>query len=65
MIQSAGFLTDITGITSVLGNFVSFPFKTLESYSKELSNVDTNKNKNNKNNLYIDARLNMIAKNVK
>ena len=65
MIQSGGFLTDITGIKSVLDNFVSFPFKTLESYSKELSNVDTNKNKNNKNNLYIDARLNMIGKNVK
>ena len=65
MIQSGGFLTDITGITSVLDNFVKFPFKTLESYSKELSNVDTNKNKNNKNNLYIDARLNMIGKNVK
>ena len=63
MIQSGGFLTDITGI--ILDNFVSFPFKTLESYSKELSNVDTNKNKNNKNNLYIDARLNMIGKNVK
>ena len=63
MIQSGGFLTDITGI--ILDNFVSFPFKTLESYSKELSNVDTNKNKNNKNNLYIDARLNMIGKDVK
>ena len=58
-------MTDITGITSALDNFVSFPFKILESYSKELSNADTNKNKNNKNNLYIDAGLNMIGKNVK
>ena len=53
-------MTDITGITSGVDNFVNFSFKVLESYSKELSNVDTNKHKNNKNNLYIDAGLNMI-----
>ena len=32
-------------------------------YSKELSNIDTKKiNKNNRNNLFIDAGLNMILK---
>ena len=40
MIQSGGFLTDISGITSGLYNI---PFKVLESYSEELSNVDTKK----------------------
>ena len=39
----------------------------LESYSKELNNIDTKKYKNNKNknNLYIDAGLNMIGKRFK
>ena len=37
----------------------------LESYSKELSNIDTKKCKNNKNNLYTDAGLNMIGKKMK
>ena len=57
MIQSGGFLTDIFGITSGLDSIVNFAFKLLESYSKELNNVDTKKCKNNKNNnnLYIDA----------
>ena len=41
MIQSGEFLTDISSITFGLDNFVNFPFKVLESYSKELSNADT------------------------
>ena len=58
MIKSGGFLTDITG----LDNFVNFPFKILESYSKELSNIKKHNNK--KNNLYIDAGLNIIGKKI-
>ena len=65
MIQSGGFSTDISGITSGLDKFVNFPFKVLKSYSKELGNIDTKKHKNNKNNLYIDAGLNMIGKDIK
>ena len=65
MIQSGGFLTDISGITSGLDNFVNFPFKVLESCSKELSNIDIKKNQNNKNNLYIDAGFNMIDEKIK
>ena len=42
----------ISGITSGLDNFANFPFKVLESYSKELSNTDIEKYKNNKNNLF-------------
>ena len=37
MIQSGGFLTDITG----LDNSVNFPFKVLDSYSNKLNNIDT------------------------
>ena len=40
MIQSGGFLTDISSISSCLNNFVNFPFKVLESFSKELSDID-------------------------
>ena len=36
MIQSGGFLTDMTVITSGLYNF---SFKVLKSYSKEISNI--------------------------
>ena len=50
-------MTDISGITSDLDNFVISLFKVLESYSKELSNIDTKKYKNNKNNFFIDPRL--------
>ena len=54
MIQSEGFLADTTGIMTGLDNFIKFPFKLLNSYEKELSNVGTKKlNKNN----YIDAGL--------
>ena len=48
MIQSGGFMTDISGIISGLHNFVNFSLKVLESYSKGLSNTDTKKYKNNK-----------------
>ena len=66
IVQSGGFLADITGITSGLDNIVNFPIKVLESYSKELNNIATKKYKNNnKNNLYIDAGLNMIGKKIK
>ena len=38
----------------------------MESYSKELSNIDTKKiNKNNLNNHFIDAGLNITSKLVK
>ena len=59
MIQSRGFVTDISGIISGLDKFVSFPSKVLKSYSKELCNIYT------KNNLFIDAELNMIGKRIK
>ena len=39
MIQSGGSLPDKTSI----GNFVNFPLKVLESYSKALDNIDTEK----------------------
>ena len=55
----------ITGITSGLDNFFNFPYKVLKSYSKELSNIDTKKYKNNKNYLFIDSGLNMIGKKIK
>ena len=64
MIQSGGFLNDISGITSGLYNIVNFSFRALKSYSKGLNNIDTKnyKNNKNKNNLYIDVGLNMIGK---
>ena len=65
IIQSGESLTDITGITSGLDNFVNFLFKLLESCSKELSNINTKIYKNNKNDLYIDPGLNMIGKKIK
>ena len=67
MKQSGWFLTDITGIISGLDNIVIFPIKVLESYSKELNNIDTKKYKNNKNknNLYIDAGLIWLAKDLR
>ena len=58
-------MTGITGITSGLDNFFNFPYKVLKSYSKELSNIDTKKYKNNKNYLFIDSGLNMIGKKIK
>ena len=54
-----------TGISGI-DNFVIFLFKMENSYLKELNNIDTNKiNKNNKNNFFIDAGINMIVKTIK
>ena len=62
MIQSGGIMTGIPGID----NFISFPFKIENPYLIELSNTDTKKiNKNNRNNTFIDAELNMIGKKIK
>ena len=41
IIQSGGFLADISGITSALDKIVNFPVKVLESYLKEFNNIDT------------------------
>ena len=40
MIQSGGFITDISGITSSLDKFISFASQMLELLSKELRNTD-------------------------
>ena len=43
-------------------NFIEFPFKLLNLYEKELSNIDTKRfNKNN----YVDSGLNLIGKKMK
>ena len=55
MIQSGGFLADITG----LNYFVNFPFKALESYSKEIKNTGTKKLSND---ILVDAGLNKFDK---
>ena len=55
MIQSGGFLADITG----LNYFVNFPFKALESYSKEINNTGTKKSSND---ILVDAGLNKFDK---
>ena len=65
MIQPGEFLTNMLNITSGLESFVKFPFKVLQSYSKNLGNINTIKYKNNKNNLFIDAGLNIIGKKIK
>ena len=41
MIQTGGFLTDISGITSAIDTFVSILLKMGNSYLKELSNMST------------------------
>ena len=60
-------MPDIFGISVVsdikfgLDSFIESPFKLLNSYEKELSNIDTKKlNKNN----YTDSELNMIGKKI-
>ena len=61
-------LSEVSGIKSDLDNIVNFSFKVLESYWKELNKIDTkkyNNNNNNKNNLYIDAGLNITGKKIK
>ena len=62
MIQSGGSLPDKTSID----NFVNFPLKVLESYSKALDNIDAEKKKNNNNekNLFTDTGLNIIGKKI-
>ena len=59
MIQSGGVMTGISG----MDNFINFPFEMENLYLKELSNIDTKKI--NRNNLFIDAGLNIIGKKVK
>ena len=60
-------LSEVSGIKSDLDNIVNFSFKVLESYWKELNKIDTKKynNNNNKNNLYIDAGLNITGKKIR
>ena len=62
MIQSGGSLPYKTSID----NFVNFPLKVLESYSKALDNIDAEKKKNNNNekNLFTDTGLNIIGKKI-
>ena len=49
-------MLQLGGFSAGLDNFIEFPFKLLNSYAKELSNIDTKKlSKNN----YIDAGLNL------
>ena len=46
--------------TSDIDTLIDFLFKMANSYLKELSNIDTKKiNKNNRDNLLIDAGLSM------
>ena len=54
-------MTDINRFISSLDNNANFPFKVLESFSKELNNFRKYKNNQNKNNLYLDE----IGKNIK
>ena len=62
MIQSGGIMTGVPGID----NFINFPFKIENPHLIELSNTDTKKiNKNNRNNTFIDAELNMFGKKIK
>ena len=65
MIQSGGFLTDISSVTSTLDNIFKFAFKVKNSYSNEISNISHKKFKNNDKNLVVDARLNLIGKKMK
>ena len=47
-------------------NLINFLLKLMELYSRELSNINTKKiNKNNENDLFIDAGLNMTSKKSK
>ena len=60
-------MTNISAVTSGLDNIVSFAMKVMESYLKELNNIDTKKYKKNKNkkNLDKDAGLRMVANKIK
>ena len=47
-------------------NLINFLLKLMELYSRELSDINTKKiNKNNENDLFIDAGLNMTSKKSK
>ena len=65
MIQSGGFLTDISSVTSTLDNIFKFAFKVKNSYSNEISNISHKKFKIIDKNLVVDARLNLIGKKMK
>ena len=59
-------MTNISGYTYAIDNFLKFPFKMGHWYLKELSTMDTKKAyKNNERNLLVDAGLNMIGKKIK
>ena len=62
MIQSGELLTDIINVISSLDNFFKFPFKVINSYWNEISNINNKKiYKNNDKNLLIHAILNVIG----
>ena len=67
MIQSVvGFLPQTKIGTSGIDNFHKCSHKITNSYLKVLTNVDTRKiNKKNRNNIFIDAELNMIGNNIR
>ena len=47
-------------------NLINFLLKLMELYSRELSNINTKKiSKNNENDLFIDAGLNMTSRKSK
>ena len=54
-------MTDINGFISSLDNNANFPFKVLESFSKELNDFKKYKNNQNKNNFHLDE----IGKKIK
>ena len=43
MIQSGGFLTDISRVTSTVDNNFKFPSKWMNSHSNEISNINNKK----------------------
>ena len=62
MIQSGELLTDIINVISSLDNFFKFPFKVINSYWNEISNINNKKiYKNNDKNLLIHAIRDMIG----
>ena len=45
IMQSGGFLTSISSVTSSLENIFKFPFKVMNSYSNEINNRNNNNKK--------------------
>ena len=45
IMQSGGFLTNISSVTSSLENIFKFPFKVMNSYSNEINNRSNNNKK--------------------